>query len=88
MNPSRTQEINGMEQAKFTGFSIGQDNQDNFRENGPAHELGLWLRALASFCQVSNHPAMSPNQPEALSRDWTSEVRLTRRVLLRGTQLA
>lgn len=88
MNPGRTQEINGMEQAKFTGLNIGQDNQDIFRESGPAHELGLWLRALASFCEVSNHPATSPDQPDVLSRDWTSEVRLTRRVLLRGTQLA
>src|SRR4051812_16887825 len=77
-----------MEQAKFIGLTNGQDNQDIFREGGPAHELGLWLRALGSFCQVREHLATGTDQTEVVSRDWTGEVRLTRRMLLRCTQLS
>lgn len=77
-----------MEQAKFIGLTTGQASQDIFREGGPAHELGLWLRALGSFCQVRDHLATSADQTEAVSRDWTGEVRLTRRLLLRCTQLS
>lgn len=77
-----------MEQAKAIGFQIGQDGQDIFRERGPAHELGLWLRSLDSFCHVRNHLETGTDQTAVVSRDWTAEVRLTRRVLLRCTQLA
>jgi hypothetical protein len=77
-----------MEQAKFIGLTNGQGSQDIFREGGPAHELGLWLRALSAFCQVRDHLSTSTDQNEVVSRDWTGEVRLTRRVLLRCTQLS
>jgi hypothetical protein len=77
-----------MEQAKSSGFKAARDGQDIFRSNGPAHELGLWLRALGSFFQVRNHPTANPEQPEVLSRDWTVEARIARRILLRATQLS
>ncbi len=77
-----------MEQAKFIGFTTVEDGQDIFREGGPAHELGLWLRALGSFCQVRDFSPTSQAQPDTVSRDWSGEVRVTRRVLLRSTQLS
>ena len=77
-----------MEPAKTSEFKTANEGQDIFRNNGPAHELGLWLRALGSFFEVRNHPTSNPDQPEALARDWTVETRITRRVLLRATQLS
>lgn len=81
-------EINRMEQAKFIGLETIQDGQDIFCDGGPAHELGLWLRALGSFCQALDYSQTTHDQTGAVSRDWTGEVRVTRRVLLRGTQLS
>lgn len=69
-------------------MKAARGGQDIFRNNGPAHELGLWLRALGSFFQVRNHPTANPDQPEVLTRDWTGEVRIARRILLRATQLS
>lgn len=77
-----------MEQAKFIGIKTIQDGQDIFRDGGPAHELGLWLRALGSFGRMRDYPPTGQDKPDALSRDWSGEVRITRRVLLRGTQLS
>jgi hypothetical protein len=77
-----------MEQAKTSGSKMAAPGQDIFRNNGPAHELGLWLRALGSFFQVRNHPTASPDQTEILSRDLSGEARIVRRTLLRGTQLS
>ncbi|HYY59201.1 MAG TPA: hypothetical protein VE842_17860 [Pyrinomonadaceae bacterium] len=77
-----------MEQAKSSGFKTAHDARDNFRNDGPAHELGLWLRALGSFFQVQNHPTANTDQAEALARDWASETRIVRRVLLRCAQLS
>ncbi|HEV2912874.1 MAG TPA: hypothetical protein VGX92_06110 [Pyrinomonadaceae bacterium] len=77
-----------MEQAKPSAFKTAREARDNFRNDGPAHELGLWLRALGSFFQVQNHPTANTDQVEVLSRDWASETRIVRRVLLRSTQLS
>jgi hypothetical protein len=53
-----------------------------------ARELGLWLCALLSFFKVRNHPFSETEQTEAATRDWTNELRITRRCLLQSTQLA
>jgi hypothetical protein len=78
----------GMEQAKSSGFKTARESQDKFRNDGPAHELGLWLRALGSFSQLHNHPTANQDQSELVERDWTGEARIVRTVLIRSTQLA
>ncbi|HVG33867.1 MAG TPA: hypothetical protein VM911_12340 [Pyrinomonadaceae bacterium] len=78
-----------MERAESLDVTAGRSSSspEIFRDGGPAHELGLWLRALDSFCQVRNHPA-NPDRPDDVARDWASESRIARRVLLRSIQLA
>jgi hypothetical protein len=76
-----------MEQARSSDIKIAVDGQDPFRNNGPAHELGLWLRALGSFFQVRNHATASPDQSDYIARDWSGEARIARSILLRSTQL-
>lgn len=50
-----------------------------------AHELGMWLCALKSFFNIRNLPL---NQAEPSSTfDWTVELRILRRCLLRASKL-
>jgi hypothetical protein len=76
-----------MEQASSSELKMTVDGQDLFRNNGPAHELGLWLRALGSFFEVRNHPTPNPDQSDQVTRDWSGEARIARTILLRSTQL-
>ena len=48
----------------------------------------MWLRALRSFFHVGNHPATEKDRENFFKRDWTSEVRITRRALQQSSQLA
>jgi hypothetical protein len=77
-----------MEQASSPELKMTVDGQDLFRNNGPAHELGLWLRALGSFFEVRNHPHAGTDQSDQVTRDWSGEARIARTILLRSTQLA
>ena len=54
----------------------------------PVNELGMWLRALRSFFQVRNHPFSDAERAQILTRDWSNEVQVTRRTLLRCSHLA
>lgn len=90
MNTNNSSDKEGMERTEpldVTAGRGGNSNPEIFRDGGPAHELGLWLRALESFCQIRNHPA-NPDQTDGVARDWASETRIARRVLLRSIQLA
>lgn len=53
-----------------------------------ASALGLWLHALSSFFKVRNHPFGETEQSEAVTRDWSNELRIVRRCLLQSAQLA
>jgi hypothetical protein len=77
-----------MEQAKPSESKTTGEGRDIFRSNGPAHELGLWLRALGSFFEVRNHPSAGADQTDSITRDWSGEARIARRILLRATQLS
>lgn len=90
MNTNNSSDKEGMERTEpfdVTAGRGGNSNPEIFRDGGPAHELGLWLRALESFCQIRNHPA-TPDQTDGVARDWASETRIARRALLRSIQLA
>jgi hypothetical protein len=89
MSTNNSSDKEGMERAEPLDVTAGRSSSspEIFRDGGPAHELGLWLRALESFCQVRNHPA-NPDHPDEMARDWASEARIARRVLLRSIQLA
>lgn len=88
MSTNNSPDDNEMERAESLDVAAGRSSSPEiFRDGGPAHELGLWLCALDSFCQVRNHPA-NPDQTEMSARDWASEARIARRVLLRSIQLA
>ena len=54
----------------------------------PVNELGMWLRALRSFFQVRNHPFSDAERGQILTRDWSNEVQVIRRTLLRCSHLA
>ncbi|MGB9180832.1 MAG: hypothetical protein WCB68_16490 [Pyrinomonadaceae bacterium] len=54
----------------------------------PSRELSMWLRALRSFFHVGNHPATDKDRENFFKRDWTDEVRITRRALQQSSQLA
>lgn len=54
----------------------------------PSRELSMWLRALRSFFHVGNHPATDKDRDNFFKRDWTNEVRITRRALQQSSQLA
>lgn len=53
-----------------------------------SYELGLWLCALRSFFDVRNHPFTEAERAGIPERSWTNEIRIARRTLLRGSQLA
>lgn len=53
-----------------------------------ARALGLYLRALLSFFKLRNHPFSETEQSEAAARNWSHELRIARRCLLEGAQLA
>lgn len=54
----------------------------------PAHDLGLWLRALSSFFQPRNHPLSQNEQAHILTRNWINEISVAHQALLHSTQLA
>lgn len=54
----------------------------------PARELGLWLRALQSFFDHSNHPFTEGERALISTRDFSCETAIARDVLLRCLQLA
>lgn len=92
MSTNNSSDEEAVEQAEALDVTAGRSSSSNsspdiFRDGGPAHELGLWLRALDSFCQTRNHPA-NPDQTDAVARDWANEARIARRVLLRSIQLS
>jgi hypothetical protein len=49
--------------------------------------LGLWLRALLSFFDTSNHPFTEVEQAELSKRDFGNEIRIARAVLLDCSRL-
>lgn len=52
-----------------------------------ARDLGLWLRAVLSFFVLRNHPFSETEQSDGTTRDWSNELRITRRCLLCCAQL-
>ncbi|HEY0384536.1 MAG TPA: hypothetical protein VGC64_00930 [Pyrinomonadaceae bacterium] len=66
------------------------------RENAPAlltelepsSLLSLWLRALVSFFDSSNHPLTETEQADLSRRDFTNDLRIARAVLLDCSRLA
>lgn len=52
-----------------------------------ARELGLWLHALRSFLNLSNHPLNELERAELLNRDFTPETRIAQQTLRRCLRL-
>jgi hypothetical protein len=50
-------------------------------------EISMWLRALDSFFNTHNHPLAEGNQEGPVAQDWTNELRVARRTLLRASEL-
>ncbi|HYO92155.1 MAG TPA: hypothetical protein VEQ40_10990, partial [Pyrinomonadaceae bacterium] len=57
-------------------------------ELGPEAMLGLWLRALLSFFDLSNHPLTETEHADLSKRDFVNEVRIARAVLWDCSRLA
>ncbi|HEX8097451.1 MAG TPA: hypothetical protein VF507_05420, partial [Pyrinomonadaceae bacterium] len=68
--------------------AAGRDGAARLPEAARAElELGLWLRALGSFFDPRHHPLSESERARVQERDWTNEVRIARRALLRALQL-
>lgn len=50
-------------------------------------ELGLWLHALRSFFNLTNHPLNETDRAELLNRDFTFETRIAQQTLRRCLRL-
>ncbi|HKQ53220.1 MAG TPA: hypothetical protein VJT74_12680 [Pyrinomonadaceae bacterium] len=50
-------------------------------------EISMWLRALGSFFNTCNHPLAEGNQEGLVAQDWTNELRIARRAMLRASEL-
>lgn len=50
--------------------------------------LALWLRALLSFFETSNHPHTEAEQADLYGRDFVNEIRIVRTILGEGSRLA
>ncbi len=62
------------------------------RDSAEAHapqlrELGLWLHALRSFFNLSNHPLSETDRAELLNRDFAAETRIAQQTLRRCLRL-
>ena len=88
MNNAHTKQAARDGQMHSARPSEAQTVGEGFRETDHAYELGMWLRTLRSFFHIHNHPFSETDQAELLKRDWTNELRIARRTLLRGLQLS
>ena len=50
-------------------------------------EISMWLRALHSFFDTCNQPLAEGSQEGLVAQDWTNELRIVRRTLLRASEL-
>lgn len=55
--------------------------------NPQARELQMWIRALRSFFNHRNHPLPDTSQSDLMTHDWTPELRIVRKDLLRCSHL-
>jgi hypothetical protein len=58
-----------------------------FAETAPDARLGLWLRALPSFFDAANYPFTEAEQADLSKRDFASDIRIARAVLLDCSRL-
>jgi hypothetical protein len=54
----------------------------------PEAMLGLWLRALLSFFDASNHPLTETEQADLSKRDFSNDLRIARAAFLECSRLA
>jgi len=69
---------------------VGEEVRKNTvgEDLAPARELGLWLRALQSFFDPSNHPFGESERADIPTRNFSCETAIARDVLFRCLQLA
>ncbi len=65
----------------------GREEADGPDAATQVHEISMWLRALHSFFNTCNHPLAEGNQEGLVAQDWTNELRIARRTLLRASEL-
>lgn len=53
-----------------------------------ARELGIWLRALQSFCELGNHPRAADAEQPPAARDFACEASIARETLRRCSRLS
>jgi hypothetical protein len=65
----------------------GREEADPLDAATHVREISMWLRALHSFFNTFNHPLAEGSQEGLVAQDWTNELRVARRTLLRASEL-
>ena len=71
----------------FPPPSVERDNPADADAGAHVREISMWLRALRSFFNTSNHPLPEGSQEGLVAHDWTSELKIARAALLRSSEL-
>jgi hypothetical protein len=89
LNTNATEKIGAAQDAATSG-GAAQAERTPLVMTGPRAEamLGLWLRALLSFFEISNHPLTEADHADLTKRDFVNEIRIARTVLWDSSRLA
>lgn len=89
LNTNATEKITAGQDALTSG-GAPQAERTSSSANAPGAEatLGLWLRALLSFFEISNHPLTEADHAALSKRDFVNEIRIARSVLWDCSRLA
>jgi hypothetical protein len=71
----------------FPPPSVERDSHGDPDAGAHVREISMWLRALRSFFNASNHPLPEGNQEGLVAHDWTNELKIARGTLLRSSEL-
>ena len=72
---------------RTTPQAMALGGADSFDRAAHARELGMWMRALRSFFALRNYPLLEATQSDLIAHDWTPEIRIVQRTLLRCSHL-